>query len=107
MIDSNPDYFFDDDDDDEEETLDFYIRAGWFYRQWHTERWLMSILLWPAKAPQPHLVNRLTWIVKDPAELDVVLAALEQDGLVEREGKSVSATRAAISFWRLELKPEV
>jgi hypothetical protein len=72
------------------------------YRQWRTERWLMEILLWPAKAPKPHPVDRLAWMAGNHARLATALDALEHDGLIRRDGRTVSATRAAISFWRLE-----
>jgi hypothetical protein len=92
---------------DSDDTLDnnniFDIGYAPIYNQWHTERWLMEILLWPAKAPRSHPVDKLTWIACGKANLAVVLAALERDGLIRRSGESVSATKAAISFWRLEL----
>jgi hypothetical protein len=101
MFDSDSDDILDDDD----ELLNSFpdIECEDIYLQWRTERWLMRILLWPAKAPRQHQINKLVWMARSPADLAVVLDALEQDGLIERNGGSVSATRAAISFWRLEL----
>lgn len=76
------------------------------YRQWRTERWLMEVLLWPAKAPRPHRIDKLTWIAGGQDHLALALAALEQDGLIQSDGANVSATKAAISLWRLELGQE-
>ena len=91
---------------DDDDYSFFDIRDQAIYRQWRTERWLMAILLWPAKAPRPHPVDKLTWIAGGQTALAVVLDALEHDGLIQRHGTNVSATKAAISFWRLELRQE-
>jgi hypothetical protein len=101
MLDSDPDDTLDDDEDFDYLSLSD-IENQPIYNQWRTERWLMEILLWPAKVPRSHAVDKLAWIADSQANLDVVLAALEHDGLIQRDGESVSATRAAISFWRLE-----
>jgi hypothetical protein len=87
--------------DDDDYLFDIANQA--IYRQWRTERWLMATLLWPAKAPRPHPIDKLTWIAGSHTALAAILDALEQDGLIQRDGKTVSATKAAISFWRLEL----
>jgi hypothetical protein len=88
------------DDDDIDDFFDIEVQP--IYHQWRTERWLMEILLWPAKAPKPHPVDKLAWMAGNQAGLTAVLDALEHDGLIRRDGRTVSATRAAISFWRLE-----
>jgi hypothetical protein len=97
---------FDDtlDDDDEDSDPFFAIENQPLYRQWRTERWLMEILLWPAKAPRPHPVEKLTWMAGNQADLAVILTALEHDGLIQRDDESVSATKAAISLRRLEMR---
>lgn len=94
-----PDDFLEDDDD---YAVD--IESEPLFDQWRTERWLLAVLLWPPKAPRPHPIDKLTWLAGSQHNLAVVLAALEQDGLIERHGATVSATRAAISFWRLEMR---
>jgi hypothetical protein len=98
MLDPDSDDRFDDDDC----LVDVEVEP--IFDQWRTERWLMAILLWPAKAPRTHLVEKLTWIAGSQANLGAVLAALEDDGLIQRNGNTVSATRAAVSFWRLEMR---
>jgi hypothetical protein len=92
----------DPDSDDYDGVFDIEVEP--IFDQWRTERWLMAILLWPAKAPRPHPVEKLTWIASSHTALAAVLAALENDGLIHRDDDTVSATRAAISFWRLEMR---
>jgi hypothetical protein len=94
----------DDLEGDEDYDYLFDIEVEPIFNQLRTERWLMSILLWPAKAPRPHPIDKLAWMAGSQANLAAILAALEQDGLIERDGDTVSAARAAISFWRLELR---
>lgn len=90
-------------DDDYDDLTD--IEYDSIFSQLLTERWLMEILLWPPKAPRPHLIDKLTWMAHSRAALDMVLAALEQDGLIQRDGDTVSATKAAVSLRRLDLRP--
>lgn len=92
------------DDDDEDFDPFFDIENAPLYHQWRSERWLMEILLYPAKAPKPHPVNKLTWMAGNQAGLAAVLDALEHDGLIQRDDESVSATKAAISLRRLEMR---
>jgi hypothetical protein len=98
----DPDFDVSDDDEDSDQFFD--IQDQPIYRQWRTERFLMTILLYPAKAPKPHHVEKLTWMTGNRSELDVVLDALERDGLVQRDNESVSATKAAVSLRRLEMR---
>jgi hypothetical protein len=101
MLDPDPDDTLDDDDEDFDDLFD--IEDEPIFNQWHAERWIMEVLLTPAKTPKPRTVDELIDVVDNGADATVVLAALERDGLIQRSGESVSATRAAISFWRLEL----
>ena len=68
----------------------------------------MEVLLWPGKAPRPHPIDKLTWLAGGQNHLALALAALEQDGLIQSDGENISATKAAIGLWRLELEhPEL
>ena len=71
--------------------------------QWRTERWIMEFLLTPAKVPRRRTLEHVINVADKRADVAEALAALERDGLIERNGQTVSATRAAISLWRLEL----
>ncbi len=86
------------DDDDP-----FDIEDEAIYDQWQAERWIMEVLLTPAKNPRPRTPDELANVVDNGVDAAVVLDALEDDGLIQRNGESVSATKAALSFWRLEL----
>lgn len=101
MRDSDPN---DDLEDDEDFDCLSDIENTPIYRQLRTERWLMEVLLYPAKVPKRHRVDWLTWMAATPTDFAEVLTALERDGLVQRDGGRVSATKAAISLRRLELK---
>jgi coproporphyrinogen III oxidase-like Fe-S oxidoreductase len=71
--------------------------------QWRAERWIMEFLLMPAKVPRRRTLEHVINVADKRADVAEALAALERDGLIERDGETVSATKAAISFWRLEL----
>jgi hypothetical protein len=72
--------------------------------QLRAERWIMEFLLTPAKVPRRRTLEHVINVAGGQrAEVARALAALERDGLIERTGEIVSATRAAISFCRLEL----
>ena len=71
--------------------------------QLRAERWIMEFLLTPAKVPRRRTLEHVINVADKRANVAEALAALEQDGLIRVEGEIVSATKAAISFWRLEL----
>jgi hypothetical protein len=71
--------------------------------QLRAERWIMGFLLTPAKVPRRRTLEHVINVAGKRADAARALAALERDGLIQRDGEIVSATRAAISFWRLEL----
>jgi hypothetical protein len=71
--------------------------------QLRAERWIMEFLLTPAKVPRRRTLEHVINVAGKRADAARALAALERDGLIQRDGEIVSATRAAISFWRLEL----
>jgi hypothetical protein len=100
MFDSDPDNPFNDPDIFLEL---FGIEDTTICAQWRAERWIMEFLLTPAKAPRLRTLEHVINVADKGADIAGALAALERDGLIELNGESVSATRAAISFWRLEL----
>jgi hypothetical protein len=75
--------------------------------QLRAERWIMEFLLTPAKAPRQRTLEHVINVADKRADIAEALAALQQDGLIRVEGEIVSATKAAISFCRLELTPGV
>jgi hypothetical protein len=82
----------------------FDIEDEAIYDQWRAERWIMELLLTPAKNPRPRTADELINVVDNGADAAVALTALECDGLVQHDdNNNVSATKAAVSFWRLEL----
>ncbi len=81
----------------------FDIEGTAICAQWRAERWIMEFLLTPAKVPRRRTLEHVINVADKRADVARALAALERDGLIERNGGTVSATRAAISFWRLEL----
>lgn len=101
MFDSDGDNPFGDDDTDLDHFFD--IEDDTIYAQWRAERWVMEVLLTPAKTPKKRTVDELINVVDNGADVAAILAALERDGLIYRSGDTVSATKAAVSFWRLEL----
>jgi hypothetical protein len=72
--------------------------------QWHAERSLLEVLLTPAKAPLARPIDYLVnYVVDNPADAIDALVSLQHDGLIRVQGEYVIATKAAVSFWRLEL----
>jgi hypothetical protein len=100
MFDSDPDNPFNDPDIFLEL---FGIEDTTICAQWRAERWIMEFLLTPAKTPRRRTLEHVINVADKRADIASALAALERDGLIRVEGEIVSATKAAISFWRLEL----
>jgi hypothetical protein len=71
--------------------------------QLRAERWIMEFLLTPAKAPRRRTLEHVINVADKRADIAEALVALERDGLIRVEGEIISATRAAVSLWRLEL----